>query len=69
MEMAKVAGSGFVVPGWSFGVGTGMYEVMRWNFVCFWMECSERGPPEAPVVWILTARPWKHGMVNVEEVA
>lgn len=64
MEMAKVAGSGLVVLGTSFGVGTGTYDVIRWNLDCFWMPNSARGPPPGPVVWMETARPWKQGMVD-----
>jgi hypothetical protein len=64
MEMAKVEGSGFVVPDCSFGVGTGMYEVMRWNLDCFWRPNSARGPPLGPVVWMDTASPLKAGMAS-----
>ena len=44
MEMAKVDCSGFVAPGGTFAGGTGMYDVMRWNLDCFWIECSASGP-------------------------
>lgn len=44
MEMANVDCSGFVAPGGTLAGGTGMYEVMRWNLDCFWIECSGSGP-------------------------
>jgi hypothetical protein len=59
MEMAKVDCSGFVAPGGTFAGGTGMYDVMRWNLDCFWIECSGRGPLG---VWIETA--WTRKMVS-----
>lgn len=56
MEMAKVDCSGLLVvePVGTLAGGTGIYEVMRWNFDCFWMEYSGRGPSG---VWMLTASP------------
>jgi glyoxylate carboligase len=50
--MAKVDCSGLVAPGGTFAGGTGMYEVMRWNLDCFWIECSASGPLG---VWMETA--------------
>lgn len=32
-----------------------MYDVMRWNLDCFWMECSASGPLG---VWMETAYRW-----------
>jgi hypothetical protein len=52
IEMAKVDCSGLVAPGGTFAGGTGMYDVMRWNFDCFWIECSGSGPLG---VWMETA--------------
>jgi hypothetical protein len=52
IEMAKVDCSGLVAPGGTFAGGTGMYDVMRWNLDCFWIECSGRGPFG---VWMETA--------------
>ena len=43
-----------------FAGGTGIYELMRLNRDCFWVECSGSGSPSA---WMLTARPLKQGMV------
>jgi hypothetical protein len=42
--MAKVDCSGLVAPWGTFAGGTGMYDVMRWNLDCFWIECSGSGP-------------------------
>jgi hypothetical protein len=52
IEMANVDCSGLVAPGGTFAGGTGMYEVMRWNLDCFWIECSASGPLG---VWMETA--------------
>jgi hypothetical protein len=52
IEMAKVDCSGLVAPGGTFAGGTGMYDVMRWNLDCFWIECSANGPLG---VWMETA--------------
>jgi hypothetical protein len=52
IDIAKVDCSGLVAPGGTFAGGTGMYDVMRWNLDCFWIECSGSGPFG---VWIETA--------------
>ncbi len=44
IEMAKVDGSGRVEPRSILGVGTGMYEVIRWILEFFCIEYSGRGP-------------------------
>jgi hypothetical protein len=36
---------------------------MRWILDCFCIEYSGKGPSG---VWILTAKPWKHGIVAVK---
>ena len=45
-----------------FAGGTGMYELMRLNRDCFWVECSGSGSPSA---WMLTARPLKQDLAVV----
>jgi len=61
MEIAKVDCSGFPLAGESgtFGGGTGMKQAMRDARDCRWIEYSEIGPSG---VWMLTAKPLKHGM-------
>ena len=44
IDIAKVDCSGLVAPGGTFAGGTGMYDVMRWNLDCFWIEYSGNGP-------------------------
>lgn len=61
IDMAKVDCSGLFVSGETLAGGTGMYDVMRWNLDCFWMEYSGRGPEG---VWMETARPRKQGMMT-----
>lgn len=61
MEMANVDGSGACEFAESFGGGTGMYDVMRFRRFCRWTECSANGPSG---VWMETARPLKHGIVD-----
>jgi hypothetical protein len=59
--MAKVDCSGLVAPGGILAGGTGIYEVILWNLDWRWIECSGSGPEG---VWMLTARPKKHGMAG-----
>lgn len=61
MEMAKVDCSGLLAPGGILAGGTGMYEVIRWAREFFWIEYSGSGPSG---VWMLTARPWKQGILR-----
>lgn len=59
--MAKVDCSGLVAPGGIFAGGTDIYEFMRWNFDCFCIEYSGRGPVGQ---WIETAKPRKVGILD-----
>ena len=63
MEIAKVDCSSLFVRDdvGTFAGGTGMYDVIREARPCFWMEYSGSGPSE---VWMLTAKPLKHGMLE-----
>jgi hypothetical protein len=63
MEIAKVDCSGLPwdEESGTFGGGTGMKQAMRDARDCLWIEYSEIGPSG---VWILTAKPLKHGMAS-----
>lgn len=63
MEIAKVDCSGLPLDEASgtFGGGTGMKQAMRDARDCRWIEYSDIGPSG---VWMLTAKPLKHGMAK-----
>ena len=62
--MAKVDCSGLAVSELVliFGEGTGMYDVILPALVCLWIEYSDSGPSG---VWMLTAKPLKHGILDL----
>lgn len=60
IEMANLEGSGLWDSGFSWGWGTGMYELILDRRDCVCMPYSGTG---APLAWMLTAMPLKQGMV------